>query len=294
MSARLQQVKKKSSPIHIQLISADKNTEISKKPQLDNQTINIKKTKTQPNKALPLKKSNTNKINNDDIIEKIIASNLDIDKDNKKQSEIYNKDIKNDEIIKNLIEKAESFAMSENNLRQQNPSQNRAINSNVDEENENEGANEDNTNNENNKNYENNEELTGFESLYRTQNNQKSININQEKMDKSFTETPVFDDILYVSEMQAEQHLIEPPPPQLPIEIIKKYPQQPWQVVVTLYVDKHGNVLNQPKPFIKPLQSSGNQLIDENALQYAISLRFQPFIKNDKAVVAEVELAVRY
>lgn len=317
----LKKMPKKSAPIHVELVSVNKennskNTSKSrKKSEVDNKKIAHKKKNSDKNKII----EKTVKVKAEKSKEKSVKNTVKketIKIDANKQEVIKNKEKTSDEIIENLIAKAESYEKNHNHLANQNTSQLIEKN-NIDEENENENESEDDENenetknksekknlennkhenknneNENNKNENgNNKNLAGFEKIYRNQFNQKSIDINAENSKDNLTETPVFDDILYVSTIQAEQHLIEPQPPQLPPKLSNN--RQTWQVVVTLYVDKHGNVLTQPKPFIKPLQSSGNPLIDENALQYVTLLRFQPFVKHDRAVVAEIELLVKY
>ncbi len=301
----LKKVTKKSVPIHIQLVSAEqkKQQKPREKAKLDTKKItNNKKVNKKISETQPQKKSATitRATNDDKIIKESVTT-----EDTKKQQEIIdNKAIKTDKAPKNKTTTEEVTSIDKNNLEDKTQSQtikhdnypnyfdkHQAIT--VNEEYDNESANEDEYEDE-----DESEELAGFENLYRNQYNKKLINYNQENMDKILAEPPVFDDILYVSESKAKQHLIEPSAPQLPLEIInninKNNLENSWQVVVTLYVDKHGKVLTNPPPFIKPLQSSDNPLIDNNALQYVTSLHFQPFIKNDKAVVAEVELLVKY
>ncbi len=293
----LQKITKKSSAIYIELLSAQQEnsqkstpppknkSELINKPQLENtQTINTNIQSITTIEKKPQEKSAvlTSDINTDDFIEEIINNN----QEENKQEEINKQPIENLPTTEETpqIDDNNSQNFANNDFNENNNSQNELNNNqliNVDEEYENEDANEDSG------------DISGFETMYRTQYNEKTVNINQENINKNFTDVPVFDDILFVSESKAKQHLIKPSPPQLPLEVMNNS-QQSWQVVITLYVDKNGNVLNQPKPFIKPLQSSGNPLVDENALQYVTSLHFKPFIKNNKAVVAEVELLVRY
>ncbi len=143
-------------------------------------------------------------------------------------------------------------------------------------------------------------ENKGFEAFYREQNRYQTFVYGENFNEEAMPDIPVFADLLYVSEKQALKHLLEPLQPKLPSQLIKKQStkkqsaQQQWRVVVVLYVDKQGNVMDNPQPRIRPELSSDNPLIDENALQLVRELKFKPFSKNGKSIVAEVELPLQY
>ncbi len=148
-------------------------------------------------------------------------------------------------------------------------------------------------------------ENKGFEAFYREQNRYQTFVYGENANEEAMPDIPVFSDLLYVSEKQALKHLLEPLRPKLPPQLIKKQStkerstkeqsaQQQWRVIVVLYVDKQGNVMDNPRPHIRPELSSDNPLIDENALQLVRELKFKPFSKNGKSIVAEVELPLQY
>ncbi|MBS9780466.1 MAG: energy transducer TonB [Moraxellaceae bacterium] len=302
------QVTNKSDPIYIEFISAKKtNSSTTKIQAINKQQVKDKK---HVNKKIASKKENevklekksanvTTNTKNNQIKEEVITidesvedSNIDTNQEIKtdKQSlttETEKKlEVKKNNTANNYLNNQTKPQVIKYNSANKNNNYKKYFANyppiNVDEENENEGENEDNV------------ELAGFENLYRSQYNERTIDYNKNNKANDFIEPVVFDDIIFVVNAQAEKHLIERLPAQLPMNVVHNNAQKRWQVIVTFYVDKHGNVLTQPIPFIKPLHSSGNRLVDENALQYVRLLRFQPFIKNNKAVVAEVEFLVSY
>ncbi len=300
----LQQATSNVSAIHVELVSASNkdSTESQTKvtaitpPKLDNKQVTDKKISNKTNTVQAEKKSAGVTDNNQTKKEINTADKTKKQKVSKKKSPNTEKDkvldkatvqnIQNSE-NKNSKKKGEKQTKSQNkSINDLNKNQQTQVNNHqlvdIDEKHENEGENEDNV------------DTAGFQRMYRNQSHQKTMNYNEKNIDKNVANVPVFADMLYVSEKKAEQHLIKKPSlPQLPVEISNDK-QHPWQVVVTLYVDKHGKVLKRPEPFIKQLQSSGNWLVDEYTLQYVNSLRFKPFKKNNKLVVAEVELLIKY
>ncbi len=134
---------------------------------------------------------------------------------------------------------------------------------------------------------------SSFEAFYREQNRYQSFIYEGDGLESTeFADIPVFNDLIYVSEKRALAHLLKPLQTTLPEQLRQTNKQ--WKVMVVLYVDEQGRVLQKPKPFIRPSLSSGNDLIDKYSLQLVSQLEFKPFYKQGHPVVAEIELPLTF
>lgn len=94
-----------------------------------------------------------------------------------------------------------------------------------------------------------------------------------------------------ISKEVAEYHLKDMPDAIIPSQLSEQGQQQ-WTVTVRFVVDETGQVMTDPAPQV--MVSSGNDMIDTDAVTVIAQTHFHPFERDGRPSVATVELDVVY